>query len=149
LHIDTCSYNNPGSPTPVHVPSRYENLKSRILVYLCHCFVCSFIEARPTCENMIQKCIKSRRPYFQHINSQKTLVLLTLEISIPTDTPKNTTGPVEGYIMHSEVMLVLVVTCGVCDFTVHSRSRATTVATPYHLWITGGLCFLTVGYDVS
>jgi len=57
-------------------------------------------------------------------------VFSTLEISIPTDIPKNTTGPVQGYIMHSDVIPVLVVTCIVCDFTVHSRCRATSVATP-------------------
>jgi hypothetical protein len=80
---------------------------------------------------MRQIRIKTRRPYFQHINSQTTLVFLTLEISIPTDIPKNTTGPVESYIMHSDVIPVLVVvTRGVCNFTVHWRYRATTVATP-------------------
>jgi len=92
---------------------------------------------------------KTRRPYFRHINSQKTLVFSTLEISIPTDIPKNKTGPVEGYIMHSDVIHVLVVTCDVCDVTVHSRCRATTVTTPQHLWIKTGLWFPTVGYNVS
>ena len=72
---------------------------------------------------------KARRSYFQHINSQKTLVFSTLEISIPTDIPKNTTGPVEGYIMHFDVIPVLVFICGVCDVTVHWRCRATIVAT--------------------
>ena len=80
MHIDTCSCNNPPppprSPTPVHVLPRYENLQSHISAYYCRCLVCKFIEARPTCENMRQVRNKTRRPYFQHINSQKTLSVL-------------------------------------------------------------------------
>jgi hypothetical protein len=50
---------------------------------------------------MRQIRITNITPHTQHINSQKTLGLLTMETSIPTDIPKNVTGPVDGCIMHS------------------------------------------------
>lgn len=110
---------------------------------LYRCIVCNFIQARPTCKNMRQISIKTRRPYFQRINSREDFSVIK-NWKFPflhAYTPKSTTAPVQSYIMHSERIPVLDVTCGVCYVTEHSRCRATTVATPHHLWIKTGLFF--------